>query len=209
MEFSRTRRNIWAEFSIFGNYIKDGDRVLDIGCGNGRLLNIFSDKLIEYTGVDNAENQIKEAELNYPGRRFLLADARNLPFPAKVFDNVFLVAILHNVPSVEFRRKVLREARRVLKDNGFLFLTVWDPWRLEAIRLIFKYSFLKLTGESKMDWGDVLVPWANRTERYYHFFTQRGILKLVRGAGFQIIKNGVAKNETGRRSNFYIVAQKV
>ncbi|GAH26634.1 unnamed protein product, partial [marine sediment metagenome] len=39
-DFSRTRWNIWAEFSIFRDYVKGGDEILDIGCGNGRLLEL-------------------------------------------------------------------------------------------------------------------------------------------------------------------------
>ena len=36
--FSRTRYAPWSEFGLFKEYIKDGQRILDLGCGNGRLV---------------------------------------------------------------------------------------------------------------------------------------------------------------------------
>jgi len=121
-EFSMTRWDIWSEFNIFRGYIKDGDRVLDIGCGNGRLLKLLKDKNIDYIGVDNSEKLINLAKEKYPQNRFLVADSLNLPFPENYFDEVFLIAVLHNVPSKEFRLQILKEAKRVLKQDGILII---------------------------------------------------------------------------------------
>ncbi|PIX02803.1 SAM-dependent methyltransferase, partial [bacterium (Candidatus Gribaldobacteria) CG_4_8_14_3_um_filter_42_11] len=41
--------------------VKDGDKVLDVGCGNGRLVKAFENKKISYLGVDNSEKLIKLA----------------------------------------------------------------------------------------------------------------------------------------------------
>ncbi len=207
-DFSRTRWNIWAEFNIFRDYVKNGDRVLDIGCGNGRLLELLNDKTIKYLGVDVSEKLIEAARQKYPGNEFLIASALNLPFSDNSFDKVFLVAVLHNIPSEEFRSQILKEAKRVLKPGGLLILTVWDVWRKEAIILILKYFFLKLIGRSKLDYKDVFLPWADKTDRYYHFFTKKEFKNLVKKVGFEIKKIGVAKNKTGKRSNIYLIAEK-
>jgi len=74
---------------------------------------------------------------------------------------------------------------------------------------LLKYYFLKLIGKSKLDFGDVLITWSDKTERYYHFFTKKELRSLVEKTGLSIIKKGVAKNETGKRSNIYLVAEKL
>jgi len=207
-DFSRTRWNIWAEFSIFRDYVKEGDGILDIGCGNGRLLELLEGKTIGYIGIDNSEELIEIAKRRYPTKKFLIASTLNLPFPNDYFDKVFLIAVLHNIPSKELRFKTLQEARRVLKPEGLLILTVWNIWRKETIILILEQLFLKLIGKSQLDFKDVFVPWGKKVKRYYHYFTKRELIDLVKKEEFKIKKFGVVKNETGNRSNIYLIAER-
>jgi hypothetical protein len=74
--------------------------------------------------------------------------------------------------------------------------------------LIIKHLFLKIIGKSKLDFKDVFMPWGKRTNRYYHYFTKKELCNLAQKAGFQIINCGIAKNETRRRSNVYLIAEK-
>jgi len=207
-DFARTRWNIWSEFNIFRDFIKEGDKILDVGCGNGRLLKVLKNKNIKYTGIDISKRLIEIAKKNYPQNNFLIASNLNLPFLDNNFDKVFSVAVLHTIPSEGLRQKAISELKRVLKPGGLLFVTAWDMWRKDTFFLLLKYLFLKLIGRSKLDFGDALVPWANKTKRFYHFFTEKGLQSLLENAGFNIIKKGVARNENGRRSNVYLVAEK-
>ena len=207
-DFSRTRWNIWSGFSILRNFVREGDKILDVGCGNGRLLELLKDEKINYTGVDLSEKLIEIAQKRYPQNNFLVADNLNLPFSDNNFDKVFSVAVLHSIPSKEFREKALAELKRVLKPNGILLLTVWDIWRRENFSLVFKNFLLKLIGKSRLDFGDAFISWAEKTDRYYHFFANRELHNLIKKSGFKIIKKGIAKNETGKRSNIYLIAEK-
>jgi len=207
-DFSRTRWDIWPEFKIFRDFITEGDKILDVGCGNGRLLEILKDKKINYTGVDISEKLVEVAKKRYPQNSFLVADNLNLPFLDNNFDKVFSVAVLHTIPSQSLRKKAIFELKRVLKPEGLLFITVWDMWRKDTFPLLLKHSFLKLIGKSKLDFGDAFVPWSNKTKRFYHFFTKKELHSLVSTVGLNIIKRGVAKNKTGKRSNAYLIAEK-
>jgi len=207
-DFSRTRQNLWAELNIFKDIIKDNNKVLDAGCGNGRLLELFKDKKIEYTGIDISENLIKIAKESHPEINFLVADNLNLPFSDNSFDKVFSIAVLHTIPSRELRSKVLLEIKRVLKPEGNLILTVWDIKNKEKIKLFFKTLFFKLLGRSKLDFGDALVSWADKTERYYHFFKEKELYGVVEKTGFKIIRKGFIKGNNQKRSNIFVICQK-
>lgn len=208
-DFSQTRYSVWPELTFFRKYVKEGERILDLGCGNGRLFEFFKNRNVEYIGVDNVEKLIEIARKKYPEAKFLVGDALNLPFSDNYFDKVFSIAVFHHIPSGEFRLQFLKEVRRVLKQEGLLILTVWDLWRrVASLKLLTKFTIFKIFGKSGLDFKDVFVPWGKKVKRYYHHFTKRELINLVKKEGFKIKKFGVVKNETGKRSNIYLIAQK-
>lgn len=215
-DFSRTRMFLWQELDYFKKFILAGDKAIDIGCGNGRLASFLSKLNVEYLGIDNSEELIKEAKRNNPNNKFLEADALGLPFKDNSFDKAFMIAVLHNIPSRDFKLKALKEAKRVLKNNGLLILTVWRLARKELISLSLKHFFLKIIGRSKLDFKDVFKPWGPstslRVDRYIHFFTKRELKNLAKEAGFEILESGFLKSESAswrkKRNNIYLVAKK-
>jgi ubiquinone/menaquinone biosynthesis C-methylase UbiE len=128
-----------------------------------------------------------------------------LPFSSDEFDNVVMLDVLEHL---YFPEKLLKEAKRVLKPKGLLVLTVWKLHSIDHLILALKSSFMKLIKKSKLDYGDVLIPWGNKTKRYYHLFTEKGLVELAKRAGFKIIKSGIIKSDDNERQNVYIVAQK-
>jgi ubiquinone/menaquinone biosynthesis C-methylase UbiE len=207
-EFSATRRETWEELKFLFEGLKEGEKVLDLGCGNGRWYKVFREKKVDYFGIDNSEKLIEIAKENFPDAKFFVGDALSLPFQDDFFDKVYSIALFHHIPSENFRIKALKEAKRVLRPGGILILTCWKihQWR-EFIALL-KYTLLKLIGRSKLDFKDFFVPWGKKMLRYYHFFTQRELENLVKKVGFEILESGVVKNKRGNRQNYYIISQK-
>ena len=207
-DFSRTREKIWEETRfLFDNYLREKDRILDLGCGTGRYAELFKNKNMEYIGADIAEEQIKIARKKHPEAKFQTIDPLNLSFPDNYFDKIYSIAVFHCIPSKEYRAKFLEEIKRILKRDGLLILTVWKSNRWNWF-LLFKYTTLKLIGKSKMDFRDLLEPWGKKTNRYYHWFSQRELIRLVKQAGFKILKSGIIKNKRGNRQNIYLIVQK-
>jgi len=211
-DYTRTRAFIPEDLKCLGEYTEERERVLDSGCASGRFYEVLKDKNADFYGIDFSEKLIDIAKKQYPEGKFQVANVLNAPFPENYFDKVYSISVLHNIPSKELQLQYLKEMKRILKPGGFLVLRVWDFWtRREGWRLFLKYTFLKLFGESKLDFFDVFVPWKDSQEkvvvqRYFHCFTKRNIVSLVKEAGFEIKKAWRAGEDP--RANIYIVVEK-
>ncbi len=212
-DFSKSRSYFWESLQfLIDDYVKPGFKILDSGCGNGRLYELLKDKNIEYTGLDFSEAMINEARLRYSGVNFMVANSLNLWFPEKSFDIIYSFAVLHHIPSKELRLKFLLEAKRVLKDDGYFIITVWNLWaNKKAVKLFWKNLLKKIFFLSKLDIGDIFYLWKNKNgmvlaQRYCHMFTEKELKNLFIEAGFFAEKIGIVKEN--QESNIFIVARK-
>jgi len=189
-EYANTRHFTW-DIENLVQYVSPAERILDLGCGSGRLLEILRDKNIDYFGIDFSEKLIEIAKRNYPSFKFQVANVLSLPFPNNFFDKIFSIRVLIHIPSKEFQLQFLNEAKRVLKPGGLLILTVWYLWKLRSKRnffLMIKNAFLKILGKSNLDFGDALIPWGKKAMRYYHYFTAGELKKLTEKSGLKVKK---------------------
>jgi trans-aconitate methyltransferase len=97
------------------------DRVLDIGCGNGKITAAIADRIPDGSvlGVDPSQNMITFAQEHYgtpahPNLEFALGDARNLGYRCE-FDRIVSFNAVHWVPE---QAAVLRSIRSALKPDG-------------------------------------------------------------------------------------------
>jgi len=209
-DFSRTRDKPWPEIRfLFDNYLNSGDKVLDFGCGNGRFFEFFKDKNLEYIGLDPSDKLIEIAKSRYPRGNFHSFNLlEKLSFPNNSFDKVYSIAVLHHIPSEQFRLDFLKELERVLKPGGLLIFTVWKFHRPKEIFLIFKFKILRLFSLTKLDKGDVFEPWGKKFNRYYHCFSKKELVKLIEKTNLKIKDIRIVKNEQGNRRNIYLIAEK-
>jgi ubiquinone/menaquinone biosynthesis C-methylase UbiE len=116
---------------------QDGDKVLDVGCGDGYYLHLLSNLGVglSLTGVDFDENALDSAKKNLKGKKVRLIKAdlmKKLPFKAGSFDKIVMSEVAEHLPDDV---RGLKEVKRVLKEEGILVLTVpcanypffWDP----------------------------------------------------------------------------------
>jgi len=214
--FSETRVKLWKDIIFLADFVKDGDKILDLGSGNGRLFELFKDRRIDYIGIDLSKKLIEIARdkyKNYTNVKFFIGDALKTEFDNNSFDFIYAIALLHQIPSKTYRIKFLNEAKRILKREGFLILTVWNLWQKKYIKYVIKTFFLKtkIPGSTKLDFKDTFIPWKKRNgtiiNRYYHAFTIKELRKLVKVAGFKIIDVGYTKRN-GKKPNIFLIAQK-
>ena len=101
-----------------------GDRLLDVGCGTGKVLRHAANCFRSAVGVDVSFNMLEIAKNS--GFEVVQADAMFLPFRDGVFDVVSIYSVLHHIFDY---RSVLSELGRVLTRKGFLYWD-WDPNRI-------------------------------------------------------------------------------
>ena len=115
-------------------YIK-GD-VLEIGCGEGRGIELFKDKANSYTGLDKIQAVINDLEKKYPKYSFI---KDNIPPFASLDDESFDVVVSFQViEHIKADRYYLEEIKRVLKPNGVALITTpnikktltRNPWHI-------------------------------------------------------------------------------
>lgn len=111
----------WAEELIAKLDLRGDERVLDIGCGDGRITAAISGNVPRgsVTGIDSSAEMIRFAREhfppeNHPNLSFARMDAQALAFHEE-FDIVFSNAALHWIPD---HREVLAGIRKCLRDEG-------------------------------------------------------------------------------------------
>jgi SAM-dependent methyltransferase len=111
--------------------------VLEIGSGRGYLQDVARD----YTGLD-----ISPSVARFYHKKFVLGSATAMPFPDDSFDGVWSIWVFEHVPNPE---QAFREARRVTRDKGMLFLLpAWyrTSWAAEGYE-VRPYSDFGLGGQ--------------------------------------------------------------
>ena len=108
--------------------IREGEKVLDVGCGTG-VLSILSKLSVgetgEVEGIDIASQMIAKARQKADRAKlkigFKVASIDALPYPDNYFDLIISSMMFHHLP-VETKKKGIEEVYRVLKDEGRFFL---------------------------------------------------------------------------------------
>ena len=106
-EFSQSRKKeLWPKLRKLSEEVESGSHVLDLACGNGRLLEAFENKKINYLGVDSSEELIEIAKRDYPEYKFQVDNMLDFKLDSK-FDYIFCIAALQHIPSKKLRLQVL------------------------------------------------------------------------------------------------------
>ena len=195
-DYDLKRKKPWSALASFLNYLKTKDyhldgKILDLGCGNGRNLELFKSNYL--IGIDNSLEFLKIAkERKFHDKlnpQFILSDMKVLPLRPNSIDTIFSIAALHHIERVQNRQLLINQLYKILRKSGLLLITVWrryqkrfrDYFIIDHLKRIFSLKFKQLQKDQGLeDFGDILIPWnvanLNKTyERYYHLYTKAEI----------------------------------
>ncbi|WP_374385589.1 ArsR/SmtB family transcription factor [Sandaracinobacter sp.] len=129
-------------------------RLLDIGTGTGRVLELLSAEADSATGIDRSPEMLRLARGKLAGGGNQTADVRQadmraLPFPDGGFDTVTLHQVLH---FADEPAAVIAEAARVLAPGGKLLVADYAAHGLEELRTRFQHARLGFEDKAMQDY---------------------------------------------------------
>ena len=195
-------------------------RVLDAGCGNGRLAVMLegAGRAVEYTGVDGEAQLLaaaarNTAELTHVRTRFVQADLAEPDWRAALteddFDAVVCLATLQHMPGYALRRRVVSDLAGLTGPDGIVALSGWqfmDSPRLRGRLLDWSTAGV---APSAVEPGDALLPWkqAVYAVRYVHLIDADEFQRLATQAGLETLTTFRADGREGNL-NLYVLLQR-
>jgi|SRR3989338_4404001 len=153
------------EIQVFTSFIKQGDRVLEIGCSGGATSMFFRSLGAQYFGIDPSEKAISSAREHYPESVFYIGTADELSFNNEEFDFVYFGFCLYLVDR-KLLTRVVTEADRVLKNPGFLAILDFET------KLPCRRDYIHRPGLStyKMDYSALFLAYPHYAFAYKNIF---------------------------------------
>ncbi|HLK21780.1 MAG TPA: methyltransferase domain-containing protein [Bryobacteraceae bacterium] len=116
---------------------RQGERILDLGCGTGQLTAEIAARGADVVGLDSSPEMLGQARQNYPKLKFVLADATKFHFD-EPFDAVFSNAALHWVKDAEASVKCIAAA---LRPGGRFVAEFGGKGNIKEILAAFRFVF--------------------------------------------------------------------
>ncbi|MEI7919821.1 MAG: class I SAM-dependent methyltransferase [bacterium] len=215
-KYAQTRNKHRSDADIFLNalqtYNKKTIRILEFGCGSGRLLSQLSqlkDIKINYTGIDISKNLLSFAKKQIPPKSthikatFLCDDIVHAitTFPQESFDFVIGIASFQHIPTPKERFFLTKNIYRILDYQGKCIMTnrSFSSWFIGKYKKALCTALRKyIYSLGKYERNNILIPRKNgktTSQRFYHIYTLRELKKLITMSGFIIENIGYIDNQ--------------
>jgi len=155
---------------------KPNGKILDIGCAKGEFLLVAKNRGWDVFGLEPSPNFAKYANSQY-GINIHQGTLEDAEYPDRFFDVVVLNMVLEHIDDP---KSFIRHIRRILNDNGFLFIEVPNT---EGLMLKAAAAYFKLRGK---DWSPLISPLHYPFHSYGYNISS--IRHLLMGEGFDIEK---------------------
>jgi 2-polyprenyl-3-methyl-5-hydroxy-6-metoxy-1,4-benzoquinol methylase len=152
--------------------VSAGERVLDVGCGEGELAARLASAGAEVVAVDVAEEALRRARVAHPELDLRLIDGEgDWDLPDAAFDVVWAGEVIEHVADTA---TWLSEVRRVLRPGGRLLLTTPAHGLLIRLRLAL--------------WPGAFEEHLHPLGDHLRFYTRRGLSALLEDFGFEEVR---------------------
>lgn len=150
---------------------RPGQRVLDVGCGEGGLGRILKEKGCRVVGIEVEPGAAVEAAKHYERVYVRDMDTFDLPFEGQFFDHIVCADVLEHLRNPW---RVLDRLCPLLKPDGRLVASIPNIRNTQTVSQLLCGNF------DYTDWGIM-------DETHLRFFTRTGIEKMLADAGYAVM----------------------
>jgi len=199
-------------------HIPERARVLDAGCGNGRLARLLDKERpgTTYVGLDSVPDLIKIAradahDLANISTTFLVTDITqpgwSIALPGAPFDCAVSLAVLHHIPSFDLRTRVVQAIADTVHSGGTLILSAWQFLNSPRLRRkIVPWSEANISQDT-LDPHDYLLGWKRegRGLRYCHLIDENEFKEIAHLSHLRLRESFLAGGREGNLGLFAIL----
>lgn len=153
-----------AEELVYGD-------LLEIGCGEGRGVELLAPKVVSYTAVDKIEEVVHSLSSKFKDASFIQANIPPLPFDNNSFDTIVSFQVIEHIKD---DAAYLREINRILKPGGKAFISTpnikmtlsRNPWHIR------EYTAQELTSLCQQYFENVEMKGIGGNEKVMEYYEQ-------------------------------------
>lgn len=120
--------------TLLGDSVRKDTRVLELGCGSGKVIDYLCEKGVSeanVTGIDSSSELIGIAQKNHPQADFVVQDISLMDAHEGIYDLILAVRVFEYL-SLETLQTVLQKCNTSLKPDGALIMIVGHPIRVNG-----------------------------------------------------------------------------
>jgi len=171
---------------VTARLVSGGERLLDMGCGDGAFGTLVKNKYREVYGVDISPEAVQSAKKRGSKAFQVNLNSEPLPFEPNYFDTITCLDVIEHVFDP---RVLIKEIYRVLKSGGEGFIAFPNIRFLRCLQsIIFAGRFPKTSGDSSLYDGGHL-----------HYFTSKDVEILLEDAGFRVVAKRGLTSDSARK----------
>lgn len=160
-----------------------GDKILDIGCGNGLLLYQFRHSYSQLIGLEYSVHRLSQATVNLAGLPFspVQGSAENMSqIQSDSVDQIISADTIEHIPDVY---AAAREIYRVLRPGGTLVINTPNIAFIKKRLLLCLGRFPSTSQPNEGIGSDILYDGG-----HLHYFTYRSLRIILERSGFKLVK---------------------
>jgi SAM-dependent methyltransferase len=151
-------------------YLKEGERILDIGCGDAKYFIKLTGRFKEFYGVELSNVHFESAKNVFPAGNYIVADGGKLPFRDSSFDTIISFGAFEHNENIDL---IFKECYRGLDKNGVLLFSVPN-----YVSLWFPYLYMY----------HCVIKKHNRISAIGHHYSRKQLKTKLQRAGFKNVK---------------------
>jgi SAM-dependent methyltransferase len=180
--------------AVTKKYLDRGARILEGGCGRANKVKALADAGFSPIGIDFAEKSVQQARRYYPGLDIRMGDVRSLDFSNDSFDGYWSIGVIEHFWTGY--DSILAEAARVLRPQGFIFLTA--PW------------FSPYRQRKARSGGYATVDFEDEPELFYQFaLGRKEVSTQLKRHGFKLIHWRGLGSETSMKQDMSTLRRQI